>query len=58
MNFCSIDEAWGKSHQNYISKNFKDSTEEDCISTSSIESFQIKTKNKKKDKKNILQPKL
>tara|TARA_E500000178_G_scaffold344988_1_gene394124 strand:+ start:1001 stop:1423 length:423 start_codon:yes stop_codon:yes gene_type:complete len=54
MNFCSIDEAWGKSHQNYISKNFKDSTEEDCISTSSIESIEIKTKNKKKDKKKYI----
>ncbi len=56
MNFCTIDEAWGKSHQNFISKNFKDSTEEDCISTSSIESIQVKTKNtkgKKKDKRHV-----
>jgi hypothetical protein len=56
MNFCNIDEAWGKNHQNYISKNFKDSTEEECISTSSIESIEIRKKNKKpkKDKKKYI----
>ena len=44
MNFCSIDEAWGNSnnHQTFISKNFKDSTEEECISSSSIGSIEIK----------------
>lgn len=55
MNYCNIDEAWGKNHQTYISKNFKDSTEEECISTSSIESIEIKSKKKKskKEKKYI-----
>ncbi len=51
MNFCSIEDAWGKKNQSYISKNFKDSTEEDCISTSSIESIRIKHKvNDSRDK--------
>lgn len=54
MNFCSIDEAWGKNQQTFISKNFKDSTEEECISTSSIESIPIKRREKLRPKRDLV----
>jgi hypothetical protein len=51
MNFCSIDEAWGNNHQTFISKNFKDSTDEECISSSSIGSIEITKKGSKRNHK-------